>query len=588
MDLSAQPRWVTGPRLLKLGESFESRFSLPAGLDAGELEIFPLYLEQGDPGEAFVPGGSPDWIDALKCERLPLEFVGGHAHFTYVPARPGNYRVRWRAGGEAFYRHFAVIEDDWIVLRFSTFGYLEAEPTLHAAGLPLDYRLPLENFRPGDALLEKLSGYARHFGDAVIPVLPNRDELTIEERTEAWRRDLAEVKSLLPEPESVRSIRLEGGRRYDPGYVESCKALGLSELADLSNANAPPWLGMPEFPYFASPLDWRKPRQGTGAGVVAHQWDFCGSFHFLGPVTWHYTMSRGDWQATEHCLREGIEEAKNLTLMSGHPAFFMPLYDGVREILCRERWEVIDGFEGVPMPPFVERYQRQMAFGFPREYKLAFARSIDVADYYRRHFRVTPRTVFVSSTDHIFYDMGWLCHWFMRRELITKQRIPWQTQMSHLMKLRRTPPIDEHGPVHTFKDPLSCEYILIEDQRRQLRFERECPNPVWWFDYADQLRGPNGSEITHEETPDVLVIRSGWQEDERGRTMVMTMKTEAQVEDYAIALWGIPMQPPLDRSRIETDATDFMLAFNTAGEVHMVLFFVLRPGARVTVTVRGS
>jgi len=50
------------------------------------------------------------------------------------------------------------------------------------------------------------------------------------------------------------------------------------------------------------------------------------------------------------------------------------------------------------MLDFIEKYQWLVAFEFPKRHPVAFARSIDIADYYRRHFRVTPRTVFVSRT----------------------------------------------------------------------------------------------------------------------------------------------------------------------------------------------
>jgi hypothetical protein len=32
------------------------------------------------------------------------------------------------------------------------------------------------------------------------------------------------------------------------------------------------------------------------------------------------------------------------------------------------------------MTPFVERYQRLMAFAFPKKYKLVFTRSVDMVD----------------------------------------------------------------------------------------------------------------------------------------------------------------------------------------------------------------
>ncbi len=117
-----------------------------------------------------------------------------------------------------------------------------------------------------------------------------------------------------------------------------------------------------------------------------------------------------------------------------------------------------------------------------------------------------------------------------------------------------------------------------------MRFERECPNPIWWFDYRVQERGPQGSAITHTETPDVEIARSPWRQSDAGLTIQLKMRTEAHFTDYAICLWGLPLDS-LDRSRIRIDAKDFVLARNTEGEHHIVLLFDLRPELELSVTV---
>jgi len=791
------PRWTTTGRLLKPGEAVEFRFVLPEGAEGGDLTIFPRYLERARPGRAFVAGGSLDWLDKLEHETIPLHFEHGRAEVTYRPREPGSYLARWTAGGEAFYRYFSVIEDDWIVLRFSTFGDLEAEPTLHATGIPLDYRLPVDRFEAGDPLFRKFLSYHRHFGDTIIPHFPDTPELTVEERVKAYGEGLARVRALLPDPNEARSVRVEMHHDLDPGYTETFMRLGINDHCGLNEANAKPWLGMPEFPYFSSPLDCRKPNQAEGGSVVAHQWDFCGGWHFLGPVSWHYKVAEGNWSLAEECLRQGAKELANLAALSGHPAFAVPLYDGfvgpgypnpsfeyalgdprpfhgaigdvfvvgraltpdeiarvmgghaadlqdplavwpldegkgdlVRDasghgrsgkLLGQPRWvggrsgaalsldgeddcvvmdapltiDTIDftigcwvkpegaqhayanllsshndeagrhrrgisleqagdqtnrlyliagmgdewvgthittqlqagvwqhfavareggklrhylngrlSAEGdvppVPFAPatdcfrmgdwarggpartadmlrFIERYQHFMAFELPKRHKLAYARSIDLADYCRRHFRVTPRTVFVSKTNHVLYDRWWLCNWGNFGMLVPRERIPWDTRISNVMHLRDT--------VHPFKDPLSHEYLLIEDQRRSIRFERECPNPIWWFDYAKQEeeRGPQGSSITHVRTPDVDIRRSETHRD-GVLTITLRMLTEAEFPDYAVALWNVP---PTDPARIETNAKEIVRARNTDGETHLVLFFDLRPGAEVWVRVRHA
>jgi hypothetical protein len=227
---------------------------------------------------------------------------------------------------------------------------------------------------------------------------------------------------------------------------------------------------------------------------------------------------------------------------------------------------------------FVERYQRFMAFEVPKQHKLVYARSIDLADYYRRHFRVTPRTVFVSRTDHVRYDMWWLCHWCNYNVLVPREIIPWETRLSSVFRLRET--------AYPFKDPLSYEYVLVEDQQHSIRFERECPNPVWWFDYTRQERGPQGSAIDYVRTPDVDVRRSPWSQDGRGWTITLRLLTSAEFEDYAICLWDLPAAAHPEAARIETNAKEFLLARNTEGEYHLVLFFDLKPNAEIRVTLR--
>jgi hypothetical protein len=223
---------------------------------------------------------------------------------------------------------------------------------------------------------------------------------------------------------------------------------------------------------------------------------------------------------------------------------------------------------------FVERYQRLLAFDFPKQHKVAYARTIDMADYYRRHFKTTPRTVFVSKTDHVQYDMWWLSMWCDGKVLVPRERIPWLTRVSSILSARR------QGPY--WKDPLSYEYVLIEDQRRSIRFERECPNPIWWFDYTKPDLRPEGSAIAHTETPDVTVIRSPWIRNKGRMTTTLTMKTNAEFPDYVIVLWGLPddYKPGM---QVDTDAKDYVVARSTEGECHLVLFFDLKPDAQLEV-----
>ena len=462
-QLLAMSQWTTGARLLRLGEAIDFRFFLPAGVEASGLTIFPQYLERANPGAAFVAGGDLAWLDALESEQHALSFADGQATLTYRPPAPGSYLARWQAGDELFYRYFSVIEDDWIVLRFSAYRGFEVTPTLHATGIPLDYRLPIEHFDAADPLFLRLHAHHRHFGDLVAPVVPDTPPTTSEarmstaDRVRFYGQMLERVRSLLPDENDARSVRIEMYHHHDPGYIEVLARLGVNNHFGLREANADYWLGMPEFPYFGSPLDCRKTNQGAGGDVVVNQWDFCGGFHFLGPAESHYQCSEGDFATMLRCLDQCMQEAQNLTVLSGHPAVFMPLYMGTPAneydaTRHRQKLQLYPPeFRAEDSPErvfaFMDRYQRQMAFEYPKQYRMVYARSLDIADYYRRHFAVTPRTVFVSKTDHLDYDKNWLCTWGDDRMLVPRERLPWYTRMSSVFadRRRRLP----------HKDPLS-------------------------------------------------------------------------------------------------------------------------------------
>ena len=592
------PQWTTSPRLLKLGESIEFRFFLPPGIRPEGLSIFPRYLERANPGKAFVAGGDLAWLGSLKEQHIDLGFTDGRAYIAYLPDEVGSYIARWRAGDELFHRYFAVIEDDWIVLRLSPGDEQEVEPTLHATGIPIDHRLPVDQYDPNGPLFRKLLGYHRRYGDSLIPEFRDTATMSIEERVKEYGDQLSRVRCLLPDTNDARAARVIMRHPYDPGYTPTFMQLGVNAHYGVNPSSNKPWLGIPEFPYFASEVDIRKPNQGDGGSLVIHQWDFCGSWHFLGPVSFHYAVSNGRWDEASECLKSGIREAENLAELSGHPAFFMPLYDGVTSYHSYPNHEFTYGFDGEPMFRFVERYQRFMAFEATKQYKLAYARCIDISDYYRRHFKVTPRTVFVSKTDHMTYDTWWLLSMAVERLPVARERLPWDTATSTIMENRRTG--------QYWKDSLSSEFILVVDQERSIRFERESSNPIWWFDYTNQERGIEGSSMTHVETPYVEIDRSGWRRQGDRLTIDLKMRADpshrfshqtikipkvtfkGEFKGFAIALWGLPTESSLDPSMIETNASEFVLAKNTDGEYHLVLFFDLRPGVEIQVSIPNA
>jgi len=584
---STAPVWTTSSRLLKLGESLEFKFRLPPGVTSGGINIYPRYLEQASPGSAFKPGGNLKWLGSLPCEQPPLAFSGGQATMIYIPKKTGNYIAEWRAGAETYYRYFSVIDDTYVVLSFATFGGMDPEPTFHGVGIPLDYRYPIEKFSTDDAGCRKLLDYNRLFGELVVPAFPDTPGGTHEERVRVYGEGMAKARALLSDPLDHRSIRVDMQHNEDPGYPRAFAEIGVNDHCGLWEANCAPWLGMPEFLYYASPGDCRKVNQEVGGQIVSHQWDFCGSFHFLGPVDWHYAASEGRFDRALTCMTDGMDEFKNLIEMNERPAFVTPLYGGPDKSWGDNPNPIFyAGDHRRWLDPFIERYQRLVAFELPKKYKLVFTRSIDMVDYYRRHFKVTPRTVYVSKSKHLLYDSWWRGPLNNYGVVYTPERIPWSTRLSTVRKMRETAVFPAFQGTMPFKDSLSCEYILIEDQNRQVRFERECPNPIWWFDYTREQRNDKGSFISAVETPDVMIIRSQSFSQDTGLTIKLTMKTQASFPGYAIALWDLPIDYKTPPEDIATTAQSYTLAKNVDGETHMVLYFDLKPSAEVQIVLR--
>lgn len=579
--------WTTSCRLLKPGESLECAFRLSPGEVNGGVRIYPRYLEQAAPGAGFAPEGGLDWLADLPAEEVPLDFVDGQAALTYTPRQAGSYLAEWCVGSERWYRYFAAIDDSYTVLSFSTFFGLDPEPTFHGLGIPLDYRLPAARFTPDDPVGRKLLDYNRRYGELVVPELPDLPDATHAERVRIYGAGLAQARALLPDPRDHRSIRVCMHHDADPGYPRAFAELGVVDHCGLWEANCRPWLGMPEFLYYAAPDDCRKVYQARGGAVVAHQWDFCGSFHFLGPLDWHYGASEGRFELAERCLRDGLDEFRNAAEMSGHPIFVTPLYGGPEKSWGdnpNPAFHAGDDRRGAPA--FCEHYLRFIGFDMPKDYRVAFTRSIDMVDYFRRNFAETPRTVFACKTRHPLYDAWWQGALNNYGVVAAAERIPWSTRISTVQRMRETAVLPEKQALLPMKDALSCEYILIEDRERQVRFERECPNPIWWFDYTRETGGDRGSRIEPVETPDVMIVRSQRYSPESGLSITLTMKTDAAFPGYAIALWGVPLDGAAPPEDIHTTARSCTLVRNTDGETHMVLYFDLDPDLELQVLLR--
>ena len=322
-----QPQWTTGSRLLHLGESIAFRFFVPEGTEGGKLDIFERYLELGKPGAAFRVGEEPSWISALAPTTVPLKFETGRASVSFKPPRTGNYLARWTVAGERLYRYFSVVDSNSIVLRYGGYYELEMRPMFEACGVPIDLPLPIKHFEPGDARGELYLEMHRRYGYAVTPRLDDTPDDTQDERVRRYGEDLKRARSFLIDENDAREARIEMWHPQDPGYVPTLRRLGVESHFGLQMANGGVWLGMPEFAYLASDSNSRRPKQGPG-GLFCHQWDFTGGWHFLGPLSWHFSMSGNDFETAKKCLHDGLAEFQNMATQNPQPAFLFPLYDG--------------------------------------------------------------------------------------------------------------------------------------------------------------------------------------------------------------------------------------------------------------------
>ena len=112
-------QWTTGARLLNLGEHISFDFVQPADRPPCTLTIYARYLAKADGDKEFSGHGAFSWVEKQLGEAAPLSFSSGRCHIDYRPKEPGSCLAKWEVDGEALYRYFGAITDDYVVLRFS-------------------------------------------------------------------------------------------------------------------------------------------------------------------------------------------------------------------------------------------------------------------------------------------------------------------------------------------------------------------------------------------------------------------------------------------------------------------------------------
>lgn len=738
----SKPQLKTSARLLKISEKIKFDFYAP-NIKLINLYIYPNYLENAKDLSDFDLDDSLKWLSSNAREEYSLKVSDGYSHFEYTPKKTGNYMACWSVGKEKLYRYFSVIDDDYIVVSFSPFFPLAPEPTLHSTGIPLDYRLPADKWSPEDGLCQKFLKYNREFGDNVMPMLPDTPDMDDSQRKSIYSGIMQRSRELLSNEIDSRSVWLEVNHEKDPGYTQVLSELGVIDHCGLMCANARPWLGMPEFPFFSAFDDCRKADTTKSSQLVSHQWDFCGSWHFMGPVSWQYKVTENDFEYAKKSMNTGLAEFENMITYSKHPVFINPLYealdvgigypnpdfdignvknkmfhgeisnlqifdrvlssveigdisgkepvksdyvfdgktaaDSEKKIIsddftvslwvrpkddqyksatifsdcqsteqgftgitlvqneddinsycvkmaCGSTWYssksislkadtwqnvvvekkeesvlifvngrevtvgmldipysasqgslVLGDFTGEPLntakyrdfKDFVLKYQKFIAFEITKKHKLVFARSVDVADYYIRHFNETPENIFSSITDDVEYDIWWTYQWDAARfYLVTREKLPWLTRVSKVPRIG-------------FKDPLSYEFILIEGKDFSIRFEGNSPNPIWRFDYLDDNTRKQ-VEDRRTETPDIAIAKPHWKKEGNKYSLELIMRTDAYFNNYAIALWDMP--EGFDQKRqINTNAKKYILVKTRKGKYHLILFFDLVPNYKLEI-----
>jgi hypothetical protein len=557
-------------RLVDVGEPVAFRLR---GVAPGDrFEVFPRYLEDCDPAAAAQAQAPLAWLDATAARREELpagESIG------YTPQRPGNYLARWTSARHGVeYRYFAAIDRSYLVYRpvvwqqqvpFAPLG----GTALHNGGLPIDWCVEAGSDRA--AFVPALLRAQREFGHGVVfaPRLPRNvgpsDEL---------------VASVRASADALRRAGLDVGRACNLWSVDvdlSTPAVRLARAAGVdvidgyvSNA-ARAGLGGPYHPFYIGPTDYRIPSQDGPTDAVAFVFDFCGSWHFHGPASYHRPTARGSWERARPHLdlaaREAVQVAANSrvhnvvsTLLTIVNPVAWSHHDGAHAR------QIYDDERGLG---FFRRYVDLLAFEHARTLPIVFARAVDYADYFRAHHREMPRRVVSSVTHDVAYDRFWWQEW-EQRGLSPAGYVPVGASLGDLRGARVMP---------QFNMPASHEFILYLENRRICRFEHACPKPTRYYAYDGSRAWGDRPQECELPDPD-LTIRT--RTSARRHEVAYEVGDTDAFDDYPVAIWQVPRE--FRDARVETDAREFLWVENTDGACHGIVRFDLRPRGGFTVT----
>ncbi len=548
-------------RLVEVGEPVT--FTLRDVTGDDRLEVFPRYLERCDPERATQSPTPLQWLDDLAPEILtPAEAV------RYVPSEPGNYLARWTSESHGvLYRYFAAIDQTYLIYRPIVWNHPVPFPAtggaeLHNGGLPFDWLLPFEEvdeaYLPRLLQEQQLHGSGMVHGMAAAATSAPDPALadTLRDSVAEFRRhglDVGRVANLWP------------GTRLDTAKAQTACAAGFDVIdgyvprADICG------MGAPYFPFYIGPVDYRFPSQEGPTEAVSCVFDFVGSWHFHGPVSFHRPSANGSWERARHYIDLAAREAVLTARNSGVHNFISTLVNFESPVAWDATnygilWDDERGRE------FLEQYLDLLAFDHARRWPIVFARAADYADYFRAHYAQMPRRVVSSITHDIEYDRWWTDEWHEQR-LMPSGYVPMDQSLRAFRQARAMP---------QYNMPVSCEFINYNDNRRTCRFEYACPKPVHYYDLTGERPWPTRPEEV--DVPDPRIEVSTLRRDDSYR-VVYGLSAGAVFADYLLAIWDIPRE--CRDWHLETNAKELIWIENTDGNCRGIVRFDLEPRCKV-------
>lgn len=562
-------------RLVDVGETIAFSFPLDVRAEEVELRIFPCYLRHGDPQLARASVSRLAWLDGLPSVAPPFSLVDGVARGEYTPEEPGSYLARLRTPWDTFYRYFAAVTPEYLVYRMLAYSRFQPPlgwPEIRQGGIPIDWTMHVKDLPvtldPDRGHLEQLLEYQRVFGDVVMPFFSTAGRLRDDP-------DFDLDGHLASAVERMRSAGLHVERtvldwQACAAAIEVYRRQGFDVIdgliPEIEEHRGGPW-----FPYWMSD-DFLSPAAGP-AQMLGMIMDFCAGFHFHGPPDFHMLSSECNWGAAAAHVEMAAREHLLIGRNSGSGPVFVPTLLTFRYSPWG-RWPERHWPEEQQVQ-FVRSFLDDTAFILARNYPIAFARGVDIADYLRDHPGPQPRRVLSSITHDWPYDRNWSPEWCHAGVDVHRGALPFGEALADIRNRRP----------FVWAKPTAKELIYCEDARSQCRFEYRCPKPLLWYEYADHRRTGPLAGRPETAAPDPHLELTTW-------TSATSFKVTYRISggtpfpDYKLAIWDIPRE--FAGCPATTNAKEFVLVENADGDYRGLLVFDLKPEMSVSLSFSRS